>query len=92
MATRIAPLVPMDGDQVDAAMQQQPWRKARRLSSVGDAIEGWLERAGFDRAPWLAIALAAGIAAWFVLPGPAWWVGMVGLCLIVAACAAIAWR
>jgi competence protein ComEC len=92
MATRIAPLVPMDGDQGDAAMQQQPWRKPRRLSSVGDAIEAWLDRAGFDRAPWLAIALAAGIAAWFVLPGPAWWTGSIALCLLFVAGASVGWR
>jgi competence protein ComEC len=92
MATRIAPLVPMDGDQGDAAMQQQPWRKPRRLSSVGDAIEAWLDRAGFDRAPWLAIALAAGIAAWFVLPGPAWWTGSIALCLLFVVGASVGWR
>ncbi len=92
MATRIAPLVPMDGDQGDAAMQQQPWRKPRRLSSVGDAIEAWLDRAGFDRAPWLAIALAGGIAAWFVLPGPAWWTGSIALCLLFVAGASVGWR
>jgi competence protein ComEC len=92
MATRIAPLVPMDGDPGDAAMQQSPWRKARRLSSVGDAAEAWLERAGFDRAPWLAIALAAGIAAWFVLPGPTSWTIALALCLLLAAGAEIGWR
>ena len=92
MATRIVPLVPMDGNQDDAAMQQQPWRKARRLSSVGDAAEAWLDRAGFDRAPWLAIALAAGIAAWFALPGPAWWSGAIGLPITAAVSASIAWR
>jgi competence protein ComEC len=92
MATRIAPLVPMDGDPGDAAMQQQPWRKAWRLSSVGDAAEAWLDRAGFDRAPWLAIALAAGIAAWFVLPGPGWWTGSIALCLSLVAGASIGWR
>jgi competence protein ComEC len=92
MAIRIAPLVPMDGDQGDAAVQQQPWRKAQRLSSVGDAIERWLDRAGFDRAPWLAIALAAGIAEWFILPGAAWWIGSIALCVALAAAAKLGWR
>lgn len=91
MATRSAPFVPFDGDPGDAAMQQQSWRKALRLSSVGDHAEVWLERAGFDRAPWLAIALATGIAAWFALPGPAWWVGAVAACLLAAVGALAAW-
>ena len=92
MATRIAPLVPLDGDPGDAAVQQQLWRKALRLSSLGDTAESWLDRAGFDRAPWLAIALAAGIALWFVLPGPAWWVGAIGAGLMLALGAAALWR
>jgi len=92
MATRIAPLVPLDGDPGDVAVQQQPWRKVRRLSSLGDAAEAWLDRAGFDRAPWLAIALALGIAAWFALPGPAWWIGAIAAGLIVALGALALWR
>jgi competence protein ComEC len=92
MASRIVPLVPFDGEPGDAAMQQQPWRMARRLSSVGDAAERWLENAGFDRAPWLAVALASGIGAWFALPGPVWWVGGITACLIGALGALAAWR
>ncbi len=84
MATRTAPLVPLDGDQDDAAMQQQSWRKARRLSSLADFAEAWLERAGFDRAPWLAIALAGGIVAWFALPGATWWLAAIGACVLIA--------
>ena len=86
MASSVAPIVPLDGDASDAAVQQQPWRKARRLSSVADAAEAWLERAGFDRAPWLAIALAGGIVGWFALPGPiAWLVAIFGSLLAALA-------
>jgi competence protein ComEC len=92
MATRIAPLVPLDGDPGHVAVQQPPWRKVRRLSSLGDAAEAWLERAGFDRAPWLAIALALGIAAWFASPGPAWWVGAIAAGLVGTLGALALWR
>jgi len=34
-------------------MQQPPWRKTVRLSSVADSAENLLARAGFDRGPWL---------------------------------------
>lgn len=92
MANRIATLVPLDGGPGDAAMQQQLWRKAWRLSSLGDGAESWLDRAGFDRAPWLAIALAAGIAGWFVLPGPGWWAAAIALGVLIAGLAHIGWR
>ncbi len=55
-------------------------------------MEGWLERAGFDRAPWLAIALAGGIVGWFALPGPAWWVGAIGVGLLASLAALAFWR
>jgi competence protein ComEC len=67
MATRQPPLVPLGDEPADAALQQPPWRKTARLSSVADAADAALARAGFDRGPWLAIAFAGGIAAWFVL-------------------------
>jgi competence protein ComEC len=92
MATRVTPLVPLGEEQGDAALQQPPWRKAARLSSVADAVDGFLGRAGFDRGPWLAVALATGIAAWFALPGPGWWVAAMASGLIVALGALALWR
>lgn len=93
MATRIAPLVPIeDGSPGDAATQQPPWRMARRLSSVGDWLEEGLENAGLDRAPWLAIAFASGIAAWFVLPAPIAWLLALAGSLLVALGALALWR
>jgi competence protein ComEC len=62
------------------------------LSSVADAAERFLGRAGFDRGPWLAVALAAGIAAWFALPSPAWWVATIATGLIVALGGVALWR
>ncbi|HSQ94960.1 MAG TPA: ComEC/Rec2 family competence protein [Croceibacterium sp.] len=92
MATRVTPLVPLAEGPSDAALQQPPWRNAARLSSVADAAKGFLARAGIDRGAWLAVALATGIAAWFALSGPAWWVAAIAAGLIVALGALAMWR
>ncbi len=97
MATRTARLVPLSDDDwegvkpADAALQR-PWRKARALSSAGELAEGFLERAAFDRAPWLTVALAGGIAAWFVLPGPLAWIAFICAGLLLAIAAPAIWR
>lgn len=92
MATRQAPLVPLGEEPADAALQQSPWRNRARLSSVGDAFDSALAKAGFDRGPWLAIAFAGGIAAWFVLEGPLEWVLMASGCLMAVLAAVAMWR
>jgi competence protein ComEC len=92
MATRVTPLVPLGEEPGDAALQQPPWRKAARLSSVADGAEAFLARAGFDRGPWLAVALAAGITAWFALPSAGWWVAAMAAGLITALGALALWR
>lgn len=71
-----------------AALQHGPWPSRNPLSSGLDALERFLGAAGFDRAPWLAVAFAAGIAAWFALAGPAQWLALVALCLGAAVLAA----
>ena len=68
-------------------MQQSQWRKRARLSSGAAWLDRRIDGAGFDRAPWLAVGLGAGIAAWFVLPAAAWWVGWVGACALVVVAA-----
>jgi competence protein ComEC len=90
MATRT--LVPLGEEPGDAALQQPPWRKRVRLSSVADAVEAFLARAGFDRGPWLAIALAAGNAAWFVLPDAGWWVAACAAGLMLSLGGLALWR
>jgi competence protein ComEC len=92
MATRVTPLVPLGEETGDAALQQPPWRKAARLSSVADAAEAFLARAGFDRGPWLAVALALGIAAWFALPNAGWWVATMAAGAVLALGALALWR
>ncbi len=67
-------------------MQQRPWHSRWRLSSVADVLERELGSSGFDRAPWVAVAMAVGIILWFVLPGPWQWVALLGLCGLGALC------
>lgn len=94
MGSRNTPHVPVEGMPAgeNAAVQRNPWRNALDLSSMGDAAERFLANAGFDRGPWLAVAFAAGIAAWFGLDTPWEWVALVGAALLVALGAASLWR
>ena len=92
MATRQPPFVPLGEEPADAALQQSPWRNRARLSSIADAADAALARAGFDRGPWLTIAFAAGIAAWFVLDGPVEWVLAGSACLLSAVGGVALWR
>jgi competence protein ComEC len=90
---RDVPIIPMGedpgGEAAAGALRARPWQSARGLSSItrglGDGAERFLGEAGFDRAPWLAVVFMLGIIAWFVLPGPWWWVaamaGGVGMAL-----------
>ena len=73
-------------------MQQFQWRVATDLSSVLDRIEQFLVRAGFDRAPWLAVAFCLGIAAWFVLPNWAFWAAFLAVMLAISAGASLQLR
>jgi competence protein ComEC len=86
----------MTGDDAVAALQHPHWRKRVRLSSMVDfgvaRADRFLAEAGFDRAPWLAVALVAGIACWFAGPGPGWWVAAIAGGLLLASGAAAMWR
>jgi len=62
------------------------------LSSFVANANAFLGRAGFDRGPWLAVALAAGIAAWFTLDTPWQWCAALGLAGLVALAALALWR
>ncbi len=78
MARDALPDVPLGDVPVgDAALQHGPWRKRVDLASGLSAIECFLARAGFARAPWLVVGFAAGIAAWFALPTAGWWVAFI---------------
>ncbi|MEN7537101.1 ComEC/Rec2 family competence protein [Aurantiacibacter flavus] len=92
MATHSPPPVPMGDDTGNAATQQPHWLSRVSLSSLGDGAEEFLADAGFDRGPWLAVAFAGGVAAWFVLPGPAAWIGAMAAGAMAALGALAAWR
>ncbi len=92
MATGPTTLVPLGEEAPNAALRHTHWRKRASLSSVGDAIERFLENAGFDRAPWLVVAFAVGIAAWFVLSGPIQWGSAIASGVFLALAGAALWR
>ena len=92
MATRQPPLVPLGDDDRDVALQHMPWRKRASLSSLADGAEAFLSCAGFDRGPWMAVLLAAGIGAWFALPTPAGWVACLAGGPLLALTALAKWK
>lgn len=50
------------------------------------AIENWLDLERDQLPLWLPVALGLGIAAWFALPNPSWWIGfMLGAAAVAAA-------
>ena len=59
---------------------------------MADKAEHFLDHAGFDRGPWLAVALAAGIAAWLLLGSAAQWVLALSLSLGLALGAIALWK
>ncbi len=82
---RDVPIIPMgegpEGGDAPGDLRSRPWQSARGLSSIagrltilGNGAEAFLARAGFDRAPWLAVVFALGILTWFALPLPWHWV------------------
>jgi competence protein ComEC len=75
-----------------AALQHGHWRRRNRLSSGVEALERFLGAAGFERAPWLAVAFGAGSAAWFELANPRQWLALVMLCGGIGLMAAAAMR
>ena len=90
MASSATPIVPMGNPAPSgAALQHGHWRKRGDLSSGLARVETALEAAGFDRAPWLVIALAAGIAGWFVLDNRWQWLALLCGCIAVT-CVALA--
>jgi len=81
----------------DGAAQQRLWQVAARMSSPlargAAAADASLGRAGLERGPWVVVAAIAGVALWFVLPGPLAWTLATGAALIVALVGAILlWR
>lgn len=95
---------PGGSDAADGVLWPRPWQTGGAMSSAGsggwgatgsrlaDAAEGFLAHAGFDRAPWLAVVFAAGIMAWFVLPGVWQWCAAIAGGVVLALGAWVQWR
>ncbi|MFL0356524.1 ComEC/Rec2 family competence protein [Erythrobacter sp. GH1-10] len=62
------------------------------LRNPCDVLESSLARAGFDRAPWIAVVFAGGILAWFWLKSPWQWASAIGAGVMLALAALAAWR
>ena len=67
---------------------QHSWRHVATLSryrrEAVDRIDGFLGAAGFDKGPWLVVAFASGIAAWFILDAPMQWIIAIGAAVMLA--------
>ena len=50
------------------------------LRAAALQAEHFLDRAGFERAPWIAVGFATGIALWFQLTQPEQWLALLCLC------------
>lgn len=92
MATRQTPTIPVVEGTSDAAMQGPHWRNRARLSSIWNRIEQFLGKSGFDRGPWMAVAFAGGVLAWFGFSGPAQWISVLASCVIAALASSAAWK
>ncbi len=58
------------------------------LSGAAGGIEHFLDGAGFDRAPWLAVGFGTGIGLWFALDSPWQWLELIAASLAAALAAA----
>ncbi len=87
------PGVPPSSDApIGAALQHWHWRTRTNLSSGLKAAEHFLETAGFDRAPWLAVGFACGIAAWFALANLWQWLALIAMSLAILLSALVGMR
>jgi competence protein ComEC len=93
MATQSAPFVPLGEAEPDAcAAPPRPWQRRAGLSSFADAAERFLESAAYGRGPWLAVAFAGGIGAWFTLPDRTAWLQAMGVAGGLALAGWLHWR
>lgn len=87
------PNVPTGGsaNQGHAAVQRT-WRRKVKLSSLASYFDGALQSVGFDKGPWLTVGFAAGIAIWFLLPGPWQWCAAIGGAILGSLAVAYSFR
>ena len=77
------PVSPLVGE--TRAAVQRIWPSRASLSSLAKRADAFLDNAGFDKAPWLAVLFAFGIGLWFVLPDAFVWSIVIGSLLFAAA-------
>ena len=88
------PVIPLSDHDAggDVALQHATWRNRVALSSISEGAEAFLGQAGFDRAPWMAVGLVAGVTAWFNLKSPEQWLLLIAGLVIAAMAAHLRWR
>ncbi|WP_395395026.1 ComEC/Rec2 family competence protein [Novosphingobium sp. BL-8A] len=72
-------------------MQHRPWISQSHMSSSLAGVECFLSNCTFERAPWLAVGFGTGIAGWFTMPGPRWWIAFCATSAAIAIGASV-WR
>ena len=93
MASEGTPPIPFGEDTINAdAALQRPWRMRAAMSRFTDLLEHFLTRAGFDRGPWLVVALATGIGSWFILRQQWQWIAAILAGILLAVASQTAWR
>ncbi|WP_100261244.1 ComEC/Rec2 family competence protein [Qipengyuania seohaensis] len=93
MAIEGTPQVPFgEPDGIADVAVQRPWRMRAVLSRTGEAAERFLTTSSFDRGPWITVAFAGGIAAWFLLKNDWQWSAAIGLALLAALASLAIWR
>jgi competence protein ComEC len=92
VANTIVPIAGEDEGDSRLPSRLRKWGSEAHLSSAVARLEALLADRGFERMPWLAVAMLAGIGIWFALPGPGDWLIALGLCGLPAGLALIALR
>lgn len=92
--------VPIEGAVAGDPARRRVWQSDAELSStrtrfgsrLADRVERFLEEAGFDRAPWMAVIFACGIMSWFALKVPWQWGAAMISGILIALFAIALWR
>ncbi|MBX7515307.1 ComEC family competence protein [Qipengyuania sp. GH38] len=93
MAIEGTPQVPFgEPDGIADVAVQRPWRMRAVLSRTGEIAERFLTASSFDRGPWITVAFAAGIGAWFLLDNQWQWSAAIGAAMLLALAAIAVWR